>query len=165
MGYSWHAFLIFLLQYIAMPLKRIAQKDRKPAAKLLVKYWNSRGMTRYNVRWAEDYLEAGHRKEIAKDEFFLFRKGGKIVGVISLMTWPSKDLVEVRDEVAPNKGVLKKMIAELLELARKRKIRKVYSLSLEQNARTYASLGFRKEGVLKSHFEKGEDIFVMSRFL
>lgn len=148
-----------------MTLNKITPKERKAAARLLVDYWHSRGMTRYSIRWAENYLKEGHKNEIAEDEFFAYREGREIVGVISLMTWPSRDLVEVRDEVGLKKGVLKKMIVELLGLARKRKIRKIYSLSLKQNVRAYMSLGFRKEGILKSHFERGEDITIMGRFL
>lgn len=151
-----------------MGLEPIATEDHKKIAALLADYWKERGMPEYDRQWAEAYLKEGHKTEIKTDEFFLAKEGNEIVGIISLITDVS-GVAEVRDEVAFSQrrqgGHLQQMIAIVVDLAKKRKLRKVFSLALPALVPAYRRNGFAKEGVLKGHFREGEDLIIMSRFL
>jgi len=149
-------------------LEKLSTGDRQDAANMLAAYWKQRGMEQYGDEWAEAYLCEGHSKEMQSDEFFAYIQRGKIVGLISLIVDVS-DVAEIRDMVIRpeyrHKGYGKKMLVELVKLAKKRKIRKVYALALEDSLKIYKGAKFKKEGLLKSHFSPGEDLTIMSRQL
>lgn len=151
-----------------MTLKELNEEEKPDVAKLLAIYWKERGMPQYDQEWAEGYLSEGHGKEIVKDEFFVHKEGGEVIGAISLITDVS-GAAEIRDMVVKpefrEKGYGTKMLQELTELAKERKIRKLFAFVFPQLEHLYASAGFEKEGVLKSHFKEGEDLAIMSRFL
>ncbi len=149
-----------------MTLKKITKQERTEAAKILADYWAERGMHEYNQKWAERYIVEGHKKEIKSDEFFIRKEGGKVIGTVSL-TADVSGVAEIRDLVIKEefrgKGYGKKILGELIEFAKKRKIRKLFALTKVEGL--FKSAGFEKEGVLKSHFAKGEDLIIMSKFL
>ena len=150
-----------------MPLVKLNKRFKNKIAELLVKYFEERGMPNYNKKWTIDYLNKGHKKEIKKDEFFVYKENNKIIGVISLINDVSK-LAEIRDEVVfpnYNKNYLKKMLLEIINLSKKYKLRKIYALVLKNKMEYYKVLGFKKEGLLKNHFIKGEDLTIMSKFI
>jgi len=151
-----------------MALRNVSERDENKLAELLADYWKERGMPQYDVAWAKAYLKEGHKKEIARDEFFVFEQEGNMVGVIALITDVS-GVAEIRDTVIKpehrKKGFGKQMLTELVALAKERKLRKLFSLSFPQYERLLTSVGFEKEGVLKNHFAQGEDLVVMSLFL
>ncbi len=152
---------------LKMALKKLTKKDRNEVAGLLARYWKERGMPQYNEKWAEDYLIRGHKKEIKKDEFFVYEENNKKIGVISLITDVS-GVAEIRDEVVfpqYQKKYMEKMLLRIIKFAISRKLRKLFSLVLRENVKFYKSIGFRKEGVLRSHFTSGEDLVIMSKFL
>ncbi len=88
--------------------------------------------------------------------------------MISLITDVS-NVAEIRDMgIRPdftNKGFGKKILDETIKMSHKRKIRKLYALIFPRNRKMYESFGFIKEGILKSHFAKDEDLVIMSLFL
>ncbi len=151
-----------------MVLDKLSTKEIERAAELLADYWKERGMPEYDRLWAEEYLIQGHRKEIKEDEFFVDLEDGKMTGVISLVTYAG-DVAEIRDMVVDprlrKKGYGKKMLDEIVGIAKHRKIRKLYALVFAHAEPIYSSAGFEKEAVLKSHFADGEDLSVMSLFL
>jgi citrate lyase synthetase len=150
-----------------MALQRLSKQEMKEAAGLLAGYWKRRGMPQYTVKWAEKYFIEGHRKEIKKDEFFVWKEKGKLVATAALVTDVS-NVVEIRDLVV-KKGYGKdcemRIISELVKLAERRKLRKIYALIFPSEVKTYASQGFVREGMLRNHFRKGEHLVIMSRFL
>jgi len=125
-------------------------------------------MLKYDAAWAGKYLTEGHRKEIKRDEFFVYKERGKIIGVVSLITDVS-GVAEIRDMIIKpeyrREGHGRKMLSELVELAKKRKIRKLYAFIFSRHGRLYESAGFEREGILKSHFAAGENLAIMSKFL
>ena len=149
-------------------LKKLTNQDRDEVSKLLSSYWAERGMPEYDEKWAKEYLLEGHKKEIANDEFFVYKKSNKIIGTISLITDVS-NVAEIRDFVVKpkfrGKGYGKKILRELIKLAEFRKIRKLYALAFPKFEKFLSSEGFEKEGLLKNHFAKGEDLIIMSKFL
>lgn len=151
-----------------MVLKPLTKNARSQAAKLLADYWSERGMHKYNQKWAEGYLTEGHKKEIKNDEFFIYEENDEIIGTVSLVTDVS-NVAEIRDMVVKQshrrKGYGKKMLQDLIEIAKQRNLRKVYSLIFPQYEKLYTNFGFVKEGTLKSHFAQGEDLSIMSKFL
>ena len=151
-----------------MGLEKLTEQEREEVAKLLAGYWEDRGVPQYDESWARKYLIVGHKKEIRRDEFFVYKEGDEVIGIISLVTDVS-NVTEIRDmAVKPEykgKDYERKMLNELMKLARKRRIRKLYDLTFPHYEELYRSLGFEKEGVLKSHFAAGEDLTIMSRFL
>ena len=151
-----------------MELKKLAARQRKEAASLLAGYWKERGMGEYGQGWAEDYLAQGHKKEIAKDEFFALEENGRMAGIVSLITEVS-GLVQIRDLVVKpgfrGKGYGRRILEEAVEIALKRKARKVFALTFPEHERLFLSLGFEREGLLRNHFRKGEDMVVMGRTL
>ena len=151
-----------------MVLKKLTKQERREVAKLLADYWKDRDMPKYNQKWAEDYLIKGHKKEIKKDEFFVYKEKGKLIGNISLITDVS-NIAQIRDMVVKpgyrSKGYGKKILNELIKLAKKRKIRKLYAFTFPRLEKFFKSAGFEKEGLLKSHFTSDEDLIIMSKFL
>ncbi len=149
-----------------MTLTELTRKDFQQTSKLLADYWRERGMSKYNQKYAEKYILEGHRKEIKFDRFFVYKEKGHIVGVISLIVQEG-DVAEMRDLVVDPQyrkmGYGKKIIEELLILSQKLKVRKVHVLTFSRLTKFYKQLGFKKEGVLKSHYAKGEDLTIMSK--
>ena len=149
-------------------LIKLSRSSRQEAAQLLADYWSSRGMPAYDRKWAAKYLTKGHGLEVARDEFFAMRENGKLVGIVSLITDVS-GVAEIRDLVVKpahrGKGYGRVMLKQIVSLARRQKIRKVFVLAFPRYRKLYESLGFAKEGILKDHFAKGENLIVMSRFL
>ena len=151
-----------------MVLEKLTSGKRSEVALLLFEYWKERGMPEYDQKWAENYLIDGHKTEIESDEFFTFIEGNTVIGVISLIKDVS-NVAEIRDMVIKTeyrgKGYGKKMLSELISLAKEKKIRKLFSLSFPKLQKMYESLGFEKEGALKNHYADGEDLVIMSIFL
>lgn len=151
-----------------MILKKISKQEKEAAAKLLFTYWKKRGMPQYNLKWAKEYLNEGHKKEIKRDEFFVYKDGKDIIGIISLITDVS-NVAEIRDMIVlskyKNEKYSHKMLNAIIKYARKRKIRKLYSLIFPKSKELFTSFGFRKEGILRSHFSSGEDLTIMGKFL
>lgn len=149
-------------------LEKLSTEDRQDAANMLADYWKKRGMKQYDEEWAEGYLCEGHSKEMESDEFFAYIQRGEIVGLVSLIVDVS-GVAEIRDMlIRPayrHKGYGKKMLTELVKIAKKRKIRKLYALALDDSLKIYKGAKFKKEGLLKSHFAPGEDLTMMSRQL
>ena len=151
-----------------MSLANISNEEKEDVAVLLSDYWKERGMPQYNQEWASNYLEEGHKKEIESDEFFVYKEDEKIIGIVSLITI-SGGVAEIRDIVVKpeyrEKGYGTKMLEELIAIAKKRNIRKLFSLAFPQYELFYINAGFVNEGTLKSHFKDGEDLLFMSKFL
>ncbi len=149
-----------------MTLQKIAAAESAEAAKILADYWTGRGMPEYDAKWAEAYLKEGHRKEVKSDEFFAYKEGDKLIGTISLILDVS-GVAEIRDLVVKpefrGKGYGKKIVSELIAIAKKKNARKLFALTKIEGL--FKSAGFDKEGILKSHFAKGEDLVIMSKFL
>ena len=148
-------------------LVKLSSKDHNRAAQLLADYWSSRGVTQYDQKWALAYLSKGHRIEVVSDEFFVLREKSEIIGIASLITDVS-GVAEIRDEVVKPKyrgrGYGKILLREIVKLAKKRKIRKLFALTFPRYQKFYLSVGFKKEGLLKNHFAKGENLVTMSCF-
>ncbi len=150
-----------------MKLEKINQKNTKEAAKLLVEYWKERGMN-YSQKWATNYMKQGHKTEIKKDIFFAAKEKSKLVGTASIVIYEG-NVAELRDLVIKKqergKGCGNLLLKELIKVAKKNKVRKLYALVFPTTKQIYQKAGFRQEGYLKSHFAKKEDLCFMSRFL
>lgn len=151
-----------------LKMQEMKQEDIGEVSSLLSDYWKDRDMPEYNTSWARDYLKQGHRKEIAKDEFFVCKYNGKVIGVVALVTDVS-GVAEIRDMVLKkewrNKGLGKEILKQVIEIAKNRRLRKIFALALPHAEKLYSSAGFEKEGMLKSHFKDGENLSIMSLFL
>ena len=151
-----------------MNLTELTRKDLQQTSKLLVDYWKERGMPKYNQKYAEKYILEGHKKEIKFDRFFVYKEKRSLVGIISLIVQEG-NVAEMRDLVVDqqyrNRGYGKKIIEEMIETSKKLKIRKLYVLTFSQLTKFYKRLGFKKEGILRSHFAEGENLIIMSKFL
>lgn len=151
-----------------MALPELMSEDRPLAAKLLTDYWAERGMGRYDSRWAHQYLLEGHRKEIEKDEFFAYREGDALIGIVSLVTY-SSNVAEIRDLVVKpdrrGEGHAGRILKALVEQARKGGVRKLYALTSPRTGYLFISAGFEREGLLRDHFADGEDMLFMGKRL
>lgn len=151
-----------------MNFKKLTSKDRKTVAKLLADYWKERGMPEYNQKWALRYLAEGHKKETVADEFFAYHKGRDLIGVIAFITDVS-GVAQIRDLVVKKEyrhmGFGRKILNELIKIARKRKLRKIFVICFPKLKKFYQSAGFEKEGLLKSHFADNENLIIMSKFI
>ncbi len=151
-----------------MTLRLLEYKDREKVATLLDFYWQNRGINGRSDYWAKVYLDEGHKREIGNEEFFIYENDGIIIGFISLIT-NVQDIAQIRDEIMVAKDENNKnfeiIINEIIKIALLRKIRKLFSLSIPKYVSEYEKLGFVKEGVLKDHYVKGEDLTIMSMFL
>ncbi|MBI2583447.1 MAG: GNAT family N-acetyltransferase [Candidatus Aenigmarchaeota archaeon] len=150
-----------------MEMRKAGKSEIHEAAMLLREYWKSRGMN-YSQKWAENYIKIGHKTEIKKDMFFVAKKGGKVIGTISIVVYEG-GVAELRDFVVDpefrGKGIGKQVFKNVLCIVRKQKTRKVYFYTFPSYTKFYRKFGFKKEGVLKSHYAKGEDLVIMSKFL
>ena len=151
-----------------MALEPLTKQEHGEVAQLLTSYWQERGMTQYDRKWAASYLIEGHKKEIEKDEFFVYKENGTIIGTIALITY-SGGVAEIRDLVIKQehrkKGQGKKVLSEIISIARQRKLRKLFAFVNPELEAPLQKGGFVKEGVLKNHFAQGEDLVIMSLFL
>ena len=147
-------------------LQPLADNERTRVVDILVNYWKERGMPQYGKAWAADYLLNGHKNETKSDEFFVYTIDDEVIGTIALITDVS-GVAEIRDLVIKpeyrGKGYGKKMLKDLMNLAKQRKIRKLFALTKVEGI--FKSEGFEKEGMLKNHFAQGEDLIIMSKFL
>lgn len=147
-----------------MPLE---QPDKEETAKLLSSYWQERGMD-YSKDWALQYLEEGHKKEIKEDLFYSYTEDGETVGTVSLVVEVS-GVAEVRDLVIKpehrGKGYGQMILQELEMYAMEKQVRKLFALVFEDSQKLLLDAGFEEEGMLKSHFAKGEDLIIMSKFI
>mgnify|MGYP001585905188 CR=1 FL=1 len=150
-----------------MGIHIIKKEEQKEVARVLVSYWKSRGMKKHTQKWALEYLQKGHKKEIVKDEFFVYNEDKEMKGVVSGVTFHG-NVAEIRDEVAiprANRELFKRIIIELVRKLKQRKVRKVYTLALKQTKKAYKELGFKQEGLLRDHFKRGEDVEIWSKLL
>ena len=151
-----------------MTLSHLPPADCLKIASLLAKYWNSRGMPQYDKQWALSYLKEGHAKERVGDEFFQYTEDKNLIGIVSLIVDVS-GVAEIRDEVVfsdyKEDPYRERMIGNIIEYARRLKLRKLFSLATDEWVETYRSLGFEKEGALRDHFVEGENLTIMSKFL
>jgi len=150
-----------------MSLVKLTNEHAK-VVDILVDYWKSRGMSKFDEKWASEFLTEGHKKEIKQDEFFVYKIDEEVVGTVSLVTDIS-NVAEIRDMVVKTehrkKGYGRKMLTELLNYAKELKIRKVFAFVVPNLAEKLKAGGFEQEGLLKSHFAKDEDLVIMSKFL
>lgn len=149
-------------------IKKLTKADIKPTAEMLVAYWKERGMT-YSRKWGENYLVKGHKTEILKDEFFVMAdEKNKTIGSVSFILYEG-NVAEIRDLVVKkefrNRGFGKDLLAYLVDYCKALKIRKLCALCLKNKVNLLKQAGFEKEGLLKSHFKKGENLTIMSKFL
>jgi len=150
-----------------MRIQKLSAKNRGEVSRLLRNYWNTREMY-YAKRWTDHYLKEGHKIEIKKDQFFSIAEKGKLIGCISAIIYEG-NVAELRDFIIKpeyrKKGLGRKTINEMIIWCRKQDVRKIYSLTFPSKQRFLSRLKFKKEGLLKSHFKRGEDMVIMSRFL
>lgn len=150
-----------------MKLQKLAARNKKEINTLLRSYWKTRGMS-YSKKWTDHYLRMGHKTEIKKDQFFVVIEKGVFIGCISAIILEG-NLAELRDFVIKpeyrKKGFGRKTMNEIVKWLKKQNVRKVYSLTFPQKQRFLSRLKFKKEGFLKSHFKKRENLVMMSRFL
>lgn len=153
---------------MTLKIEKMEPSQMREISELLAEYWKDRGMPEYDTSWARDYLKQGHKKEIANDEFFVCMYEGKIIGCVSLVTDVS-GVAEIRDMVLKNeyhgKGLDKEILKQVIDMAKKRKPRKIFALALPHAESLYAKAGFEKEGTLRGHFKDGENLSIMSLFL
>lgn len=149
-------------------LNKLAKQDIGEVAELLARYWKERGMPGYDKLWAEGYLTEGRKKEIKSDKFFVYKEHGKIIGTASLVI-DVGNVAEIRDMMIKaeyrNKGYGRKILDEIIKIAIRQRVRKIYAVIFPELENMYKSFGFGKEGILKSHFAAGEDLIIMSKFL
>jgi len=133
----------------------------------------------YNIDSIKEGVNVFKEELLKKYNYIVADDDGRIAGIT---TWqihglPKHELCELdRIAVLPEyrgKGVAEKLFKALIEDANKEykkfgfKLRKLYILCHADNKRAHAfykRVGMRKETVLKSHFYKGKDEFVFSRF-
>jgi len=150
-----------------MIIRILKKKDRNKIASILINYWNNRGM-HYPLKWTRKYLISGHKIEIISDKFFVIEEEKQIIGCISLIIYEG-NVGEIRDFII-KKGFRKRgfglrILEEFLSMAKKKGVRKIYALIFPINITLYSKLGFIKEGYLKDHFIKNEDLIIISKLL
>ena len=150
-----------------MDILPLSKKYKKALADLLIGYWKERGMT-YSSQWTHRYLTEGHRIEILGEAFFVAVEKGDVVGSMSLVFW-EPDVAEMRDFFVLPKfrkyGVGNKLLDAVLKECERRKIRKVFAYVLPEAEGFFLKRGFRKEGTLKEHYQKGEDLIAIGKLL
>jgi len=147
-----------------MRLRTVKISDRKELAKYLVHYWKSRGMNQFPVSWTLRYLKNGMTFEMKEERFVLLGNGNEILGTIALLMY-NENVAEIRDEVWENYRFGSLLLKYLINYARKKRFKKIYSLALKDKIMFYRNHGFVKEGLLRSQFKKGEHVTVMSKFI
>ena len=150
-----------------MNITKISQRTTTQAAKILSDYWKERGM-QYTPKWALAYIKKGHKSEIKKDQFFVAKEGPDVVGTASIIIYEG-DVAELRDLVVKKscrkQGCGSALMDAASKFCKEQKVRKMYGLTFPQQQQFMKKRGYKKEGVLKNHFKKGEDLVIMSKFL
>jgi len=154
-----------------MQFRKATPKDTKGIANVLVQS--------YNIKDVKEGISAFKEEVQKKYNYIVAVDKGKVIG---LTTWqvhglPKHQLCELdRIAVLPEyrgKGVSKKLFDALVKAAKaeykknKSRLRKLYLLTHASNIRAhkfYEKLEFKHETTLKSHYYKGEDEWVYSRF-
>jgi N-acetylglutamate synthase-like GNAT family acetyltransferase len=147
-----------------MKIRAVKARDRRKMAEYLVNYWKNRGMHQFTVKWALDYLKKGLTFEMKTERFILTNDKGNILGTVALLKY-IEHVAEIRDEIWENDVVGSALLKHLISYAKKNNIQKLYSLALKNKIKFYRKHGFKKEGLLRNQFEKGEHVTVMSKFL
>jgi len=133
----------------------------------------------YDVEFAKRYYDLYFREDqiVEKDKVYVAKADGRTVGVIgfardyfanSFSYWLGwfvvhKDYRGNKDYNVAQR-LLQKVQAELV----RRKIKKLFVSTEDTNTRAksfFARNGFRKEGVLRDYYSKGEDQLILSKFL
>ncbi len=144
----------------------IKEEEIAFAVLLLRGCWKERGMI-YTQQWAEQYLRQGHKIELKKEQWFLVKEEGKVIGIISVILWEG-NVAEIRDRIikkeAQQKGYERKIIQYAKEWCKINSARKIYTLVPQIEKLLYEEMGFRLEGFLQDHFKQGEDLLIMSFF-
>ena len=154
-----------------MKIRKATSKDAKGIANVLVQS--------YNIKDLKEGINV-FKNEIKKNHHYIVaEENGKIIGIV---TWlmhglPKHQLCELdRIAVLPKyrgKGVARELFNTLIKDAKsfyrknKSKLRKLYLLTHAGNTRAhkfYEKLGFKHETTLKSHYYRGKDEIVYSRF-
>ena len=150
-----------------MKITKVTKNTSKAAASILTAYWKTRGMA-YSQRWAEAYVTKGHGEDIRKDKFFVLKDKCEVIACVAIVIYEG-DVAELRDFVVKldrrKQGFGQIILKDALEFCKKQKVRKVYSLTNPRQQDFLGKRGFHMEGTLRSHFKKGEDLIIMSRFL
>jgi len=154
-----------------MEYRKATIDDAEQIAKLL--------MDCFNVKSIEEGKEIFIR-ERKRDEVIVAEKDGTLHGIVSwfMRGEPKHQLIRIerlcalagpeRDEVA--EGLLKTAIQDADKFFKKLglKLRKIYTLVRSTNNKLknfYKEKGFIEEAVIKDHYYKGEDEFVLSMFM
>lgn len=149
-----------------MRITKITNEDKLNVSRILNEYWKERNMN-YDLKWAREYVENGHKTEIKEEQFFVLKEEN-IIGCISVVIWEG-DLAELRDWVVKkefrNKGYGKKLIEYALDWCNKKNVRKIVSLIFPKYKEFFERRGFVGEGFLKDHFKDGENLILMSRLI
>ncbi len=133
----------------------------------------------YNIDSIKECVNVFKEEVLKKYNYIVADDDGRIAG---LTTWqmhglPKHELAELdRIAVLPEyrgKGIARRLFKELIKAANAEykkkgfKLRKLYILTHADNKRAhtfYKKMGMKRETVLKSHYYKGKDEFVFSRF-
>lgn len=136
-------------------------------AKFLRSYWETRDMS-YPQEWAEKYIKEGHKIEIIDDKFFTARDKDEIIGSVSLIFWEG-GVAEMRDffvkEGHRSEGIGKKLFERAYKECRNRNVRKIHAKIFPYLWNFFKGQGFKSEGLLHDHFEEGEDLMIVGKFL
>ena len=150
-----------------MKIREKEDSDVEELAGFLTKYWETRNMD-YSQDWAESYIKKGHREEIIDDKFFVAKENNDIIGSISIVFWEG-GVAELRDfyvkEKHRNEGVGDQLFDNAFEYCRERNVRKIHAKIFPYMLNFFKRKGFRAEGILQDHFEKGEDLIIVGKFL
>lgn len=150
-----------------MEIKEKEASDVKELAEFLSKYWETRNMD-YSLDWAESYIRKGHKKEIMDDKFFVAKEDEEIIGSISVV-FREGGVAELRDfyvkEEHRDEGIGDELFEKAFEFCRERNVRKLHVKIFPYMLNFFKRKGFRAEGVLQDHFEEGEDLIIMGKFL
>lgn len=144
----------------------IKEEEIASVGLLLRTAWKERGML-YTQQWAEQYVKEGHKIELKKEQWFLVKEEGKIIGLIAVILWEG-NVAEIRDRIIKkeiqHKGYERKIIHYAIEWCKINGARKIYSLIPQREKISFEEMGFRLEGFLQDHVKQGEDLLVMSFF-
>jgi ribosomal protein S18 acetylase RimI-like enzyme len=138
-----------------------------------------RNYERYDVEFAKRYYDIyfGKDKITEKDEVFVAKIDGKIIGVIGFCRdyfstdysyWLGWFVVNEEYRGKKEFAVAKKLIKRVEAELRKRKIKNLFVSTEDSNARAksfYAKNQFRTEAVLRDYYYKEEDQLILSKVI
>jgi ribosomal protein S18 acetylase RimI-like enzyme len=138
-----------------------------------------RNYERYDVEFAKRYYDIyfGKDKKTEKDEVFVAKIDGKIIGVIGFCRdyfstdysyWLGWFVVNEEYRGKKEFAVAKKLIKRVEAELRKRKIKNLFVSTEDSNARAksfYAKNQFRTEAVLRDYYYKEEDQLILSKVI